>query len=801
MAERICAFCNKVIEEGTAPVVCVRCHGLYHQECWQGLDRCAIYGCNEPKESYGLVDTSVTEMTCASCQQKNPRSVQQCLHCGAEVGAPIDRKVFVSFAGWRATTDEELVQCLNKHWDSGIRHLYTGDLEQWFGCHGHKDWAEKAKEIRLNNKQRSIGLETFLQSTGLVEQPTISINPPRLLLESSASAVETVIDITNEGRGYLFGTVKADVPWITCNEEEFSGNRNRIELRIDMEKLPTGTTEGSVTVSGAGKKIKVEIKATRIGIDNALAAFNAGDINKAKMLSRRLADSQSVAADTAMLLCACYLAEDNTSGAASILGKLTGACVKADNKVLESVYDWYKREGQSQGGLDHFAILEAMVPTAKGELAGKVKGDLAKLALEKVSDLTSSVDTGANLWQDSGDVKQSVNELLAMAVDLDPGVGSDADSLRRQYGDRVRRKGFTKVLLYLLVFALLGGAGYGLWWVARMEANKEMRPIEQALHAKNYTEALREAKVLCDNHPDEAKYFESYLKVLAARAQDEAVAKNWEAVNSTVNQMRGVVSEHFGLSKKVSVMVCAIAKAVEEAGLPTEARVHYQTASQLDPNNTDAAMSSARLSSATDLFWKVYSIANGELGHRVCDNCAAMETIKNDIAVLESLGVKCHTGQMQVMLRDLNGDGIRSLVVCGNDFDASQPLPSNTKGYVDVYDFSGAGLSKVYSDTVDYPWLLYLRAYDFSGQKRNDIAMAWAKDRVGKQKTVVLLAKKDGKFVSEAVPGSGTVEFADHDIDWRIEIWIPTDGSGNTSAKGGLIASPFVWMEPGFIGA
>ena len=801
LTERVCAFCNNAIDEGVTPVVCVRCHAIYHRECWSELERCSVYGCNESKDSFGVLESESAVKNCSVCSLQNPRSAQLCLQCGTEFGSSLARKVFVSVDGWRAVSDQEMIDGLSRHWESGVRHLYNGDVEHWFKQRCRKEWAVKAAEIRRTVKQRSIGLETFLQFTGLAAQPVVSINPPHVFLESSASIVETIIDIVNEGRGYLFGVIKVNDPWIVCSETDFAGNRTRLELKILMNQLPSGVSCGSLTVSCAGTDIVVPVEATRIGIENALQAYSEGNFAKARAIGRRLADPASVSADIAVLLCACYVNEGNTNGAVSIINKLGGSCEKVGGKVLSDAFEWYHREGQFLQKKDRFTVLEAMLPAADSTLQERIKKDLAKAALEQVADLGASLDAEENLWMRSSEINKTVNYLLKKAVSLDPDIEEQAHSIRSQYRYRMRKSGAYRAVMYLLALVLLIGLGYGLWRVNNANRENEFIPIAAAMKAKDFDKATKEVRMLCDNHPEVTRYADYYHRVIAARAEEEIASGKWMAVNHSVTQLHVLASGHFSLKKSIAASICNIAKDLEKAGLLQDARMHYQTALQLNPLNVSAKKGVAGIAAETDVFWQICGVRNGELGRRVCENCGVSEALREDLEILDSLGVKCYKGQMQVKLSDLSGTNKRHLIVCGNDLTEYEQNPADAKGHLDVYAFENDHLQPVYSAAVDEPRLLYVREYDLSGQVRRDLAVAWSDSASGKEKKIMLVALKDGKFIQEMVPGNGLVEFADRDANKRIEIWTPITANSGEKAKALAIFHPIVWLEPGFCNA
>lgn len=52
-----CPYCQAEIYDADAIVQCVTCESIYHESCWQEIDRCAMYGC-EGSESQAVSDLS-----------------------------------------------------------------------------------------------------------------------------------------------------------------------------------------------------------------------------------------------------------------------------------------------------------------------------------------------------------------------------------------------------------------------------------------------------------------------------------------------------------------------------------------------------------------------------------------------------------------------------------------------------------------------------------------------------------------------------------------------------------------------
>jgi len=85
----ICKICFFPLSEAEALQPCPACATLYHEECWQKLHACAVYGCREMYETKkpdaeDVTYWGVTEKRCAMCAETIPVGALTCPYCHAE---------------------------------------------------------------------------------------------------------------------------------------------------------------------------------------------------------------------------------------------------------------------------------------------------------------------------------------------------------------------------------------------------------------------------------------------------------------------------------------------------------------------------------------------------------------------------------------------------------------------------------------------------------------------------------------------------------------------------------------------
>ena len=148
-----------------------------------------------------------------------------------------------------ATNLEKLVGLCDKNRDEAKAHLYRQNLPfqtflQDLSLETGKEWyAELAGRVRTivkeNQEDRDVGLEKFLQATGLVKEPKPEVKPAELTFDRLQNLLQQKIKISNRGRGHLFGTVKPG-PNLEVRPPKFSGNDVEIEVTLKEDATESG---------------------------------------------------------------------------------------------------------------------------------------------------------------------------------------------------------------------------------------------------------------------------------------------------------------------------------------------------------------------------------------------------------------------------------------------------------------------------------------------------------------------------------------------------------------------------------
>ncbi len=70
------------------------------------------------------------------------------------------------------------------------------------------------------------------------------------------------IDVFNRGRTAYPFTAKTSAPWISLSSTDGTIDKEqRIWVTVDWSKVPNGTSDGSVKISGAGSEVTVKVEA------------------------------------------------------------------------------------------------------------------------------------------------------------------------------------------------------------------------------------------------------------------------------------------------------------------------------------------------------------------------------------------------------------------------------------------------------------------------------------------------------------------------------------------------------------
>ena len=159
---------------------------------------------------------------------------------------PLTTQPFAIRSGPLADDATALALVCDDHWDDGLYHLYEGHFEPWLENQNRKDLAARAKSIRLQQGNRSAGLEEFLQAAN----PTLPL--PSLAVDSMSidlgkvkrgMAVEEQVWIKNRGRGCLSGEIVPADESITVQPETFhlmKGKEAEVNIRINTQEFAEG---------------------------------------------------------------------------------------------------------------------------------------------------------------------------------------------------------------------------------------------------------------------------------------------------------------------------------------------------------------------------------------------------------------------------------------------------------------------------------------------------------------------------------------------------------------------------------
>ena len=153
-----------------------------------------------------------------------------------------------------AWTIRDLVILMDRYPLDGVYHLYNGSLEHWLEEQGAVDLAELAHAARDKARSdRRKALEIFLGGTGLVVPPQL-VTRPKILDMGYAITGETIMGHVRlsrgRGRGYLYGSVKPDAPWLKVWPGAIEGGTVDLTVTADTLPLPIRTEpyEGHVLV-------------------------------------------------------------------------------------------------------------------------------------------------------------------------------------------------------------------------------------------------------------------------------------------------------------------------------------------------------------------------------------------------------------------------------------------------------------------------------------------------------------------------------------------------------------------------
>ncbi|HXE71629.1 MAG TPA: tetratricopeptide repeat protein [Candidatus Nitrosotenuis sp.] len=780
MAEgpRLCPVCAKPLEEGVLHAACLRCQNLYHAGCWEQITYCVAFGCpGTTADTLEDLERPLEPRVCPNCHRENSPGAELCTGCDMLLVKRPTRTVFTSSAGWQARDARELVVALDQHWESGTRHLYEGDIESWARQNRQVELAQAAKESRQKHSNHSVGLECLISATGLLPPPVLTLSTDRLTAEGPGGEIPLTFEITNTGRGYLWGKVQSLAAWMQVDPTEFAGNRVRVAVTVNLDQVPPSGADSALTVVAAGQTGRIEVVARRIGYAEAVAAYERGDTVAARNLCRRLLEVRPGNADATILLAAAYLEEDNPSQAAAAVRNLAGACQEAPSYIVGRVFRWLQEPETHVPGLDKVAFYEAILPCCEGQLAEEVRKALAAACLEAAKGQVEALtEGGAPLWRQRSSGAASALELLEMAEAYDPSL-TEATLLKRQLQGRQRsRKVGVQALLVLAVVAVAAAFAGALLWT-RGQMSSLYGRAQQAYQAGNYEQAVQLFKQLEEQSPHYRDSQSLLMLSYLALARQAAEAGKSSRAEAYLTNARDVASSNPELGKALAGALVGWAQELEARGQSGPARVYLEQAAQIDPRNAAVQTALARLKDSTQTYWLAWQLAYQP---------ASRGKMKAELA---RLGMKVYRGNMGIVLDDFEGDGTPDLLVAGTDTEGRQ-----RRGGFQIYRIGARSLEPVLSrEERDFPLFNEAGSYDLAGDGKRQILLVWESGKGDGRARSQILYWDGTRFQEARVPGDYPVSVSDDNNDGRYEIWVPQLVGASVPGERVLISRPYVW--------
>ncbi len=176
---------------------------------------------------------------------------------------------FVSKSGEKVGKPEDWLDFAERRWDEAAEHLQSGDVEVWLKSIGRFDLANKAEEARKRfPSDQNAALQTFLEALNphQAPKPKLRVNPTELDFGylSKGQAITHRLEVTNIGRGYLFGEIVTSESWIKVSHESVAclpGVSQTVEVTVDVNRLPSGENlQGTIIVRTNCGTLNVIIK-------------------------------------------------------------------------------------------------------------------------------------------------------------------------------------------------------------------------------------------------------------------------------------------------------------------------------------------------------------------------------------------------------------------------------------------------------------------------------------------------------------------------------------------------------------
>ncbi|MGM9991319.1 MAG: hypothetical protein ACI376_00490 [Candidatus Bruticola sp.] len=808
LSERVCPVCGmpfaKQNEDGSSDnaagcTLCSQCGYLYHDECWEGIERCAVFGCRCTHSEAVSVSLELPDtIKCSSCGEDNPYRASLCSKCGVPLPGRTVGKIFSSNSvrnKWQASDAKELILKADQDWNASVRYLYNGDFEYWLEHNGYTELAQKAKQARIANRQRSVGLEVFLESTGFVEKPVLTLSSDSLVIECADDEMDTAIDLTNSGRGYLYGTLQANVDWIIAQPQEFASNSQRILLTLDMTALEGNLGEGKILFKTSGGDKTVTVRANRIAVSTAIQLFHDGNFFKARVVGRKLLESRISVADASVLCAACCLCEHNYIGAVSDLRQLSGKCKSLPSDIVGSVYEWLKSDPPQAATLEKDGIYEAIAEVADDNIKKELNKNLARVFIDRAA---MSVDSGSgsgSLWGSGSQASKNIKAALKQAESLDPELAKEASDVRRRLrsSKSVVSLSSCLIIIVLLVCAAVVGALY-------LQNSKKIDLISLGqgksadLIGGDFRAESSDLRIEFHNYPSDDNIRAKYAASLLGLAKEAGASHVYSVADSYTAQALEVAKGSTYALEVAQARMLNWAKELKENQLEGEAYIRCRQALSLGANN-DLETVSSELSPAWDKYYSVFEAVNGAFSSGSAVPHSSDESVRKFMQTLSSFGVYIYKSRIDGAYVDITGDGIRELIVAGCDDPNSEVVSidddtekdektavlSNLSGSFAVYGWDKFILNQLFTRKVKgFSHLVSLECANITSQSKEEAVMVWNALINPDYLNAVIVSYSGQDFICTNREGNINFDIADYDNNGRFEVWISSVFANST---------------------
>lgn len=825
LSERVCPICGKPFakqnEDGSSGnalgcTLCGQCGYLYHDECWDKIERCAVFGCRcTHSESVSKTLNLPTTIKCQACGNDNPYKASLCSKCGEPLEGRFVGKIFSSNSAkghWQACTDKELIQKADSDWNSSVRYLYNGDFEYWLANNGYEELAQKAKEARISNRQRSVGLEVFFESSGYVDKPILNLSSESLTIECADDEFDTVVNLSNVGRGYLYGTLRADADWIIAQPQEFASNNQRIMLTLDMTALGSSSGEGKLIFRTSGGERVVTIKASRISVSTAISLYREGNYFKARALGRKLLENRISIADASVLCAACCLHEENYIGAVSDLRRLAGKCKNLPGDVVAKVYTWLKSDPAQAVTLEKDAIYEAIVEVADEKLKKDLNKDLARVIINRASMSVDSGSGSASLWGSGQEAAKNIKETLKQAESLDPELAQEVSAVRKRLRSGKSLFSLSSCLVACLLIAILAIGG-----LLYLQNNKkiDLLSLGQGRTADlvdgDFSSESDQLRIEFQNSPSDVNIRAKYVASLLGLAREAANSHVYSAADSYTHQALEISKVHPYSVEIAQVRMFNWAQELQSKQLEGEAYIRCRQGLELGPNQELENMAQS-LAVSWEPYYEVFSIVNGSLSSGSI-SISSDGAQQKDAQKLAALGVHLYKARVGCTYVDMTGNGQRELLVAGSDDSASELVnaaeeketvsKASLTGKFAVYSWSGSVFREVYAHKIKgFPHLVSMQCANISSQSKEEVLLVWNLLDEPDILQGVVVGCIGKKIVATERSGNIHFDVADHDNNGRSEIWISSIVANSTDPGNAVyVPSPYYWDGKEFVSA